>query len=58
MDPTTTQPAPNVMPVAPIGVVGVVGAGTMGAWTALWANRAGLRTTLVDAWGAGHPRAT
>ena len=36
----------------------VVGAGTMGAWTALWANRAGLRTTLVDAWGAGHPRAT
>jgi sarcosine oxidase len=36
----------------------VVGAGTMGAWTAFWANRAGLRTTLVDAWGAGHPRAT
>ena len=30
----------------------------MGAWTALWANRAGLRTTLVDAWGAGHPRST
>ena len=36
----------------------VIGAGTMGAWTAFWANRAGLRTTLVDAWGAGHPRAT
>lgn len=36
----------------------VIGAGTMGAWTALWANRAGLRTTLVDAWGAGHPRST
>ncbi|MGH2465438.1 MAG: NAD(P)/FAD-dependent oxidoreductase, partial [Candidatus Limnocylindrales bacterium] len=36
----------------------VVGAGTMGAWTAFWANRAGLRTTLVDAWRAGHPRAT
>ena len=36
----------------------VVAAGTMGAWTSLWANRAGLRTTLVDAWGAGHPRAT
>ncbi len=36
----------------------VVGAGTMGAWTAFWANRAGLRTTLIDAWGAGHPRAT
>jgi sarcosine oxidase len=36
----------------------VVGAGTMGAWTALWAQRAGRRTTLVDAYGAGHPRAT
>ena len=36
----------------------VVGAGTMGAWTAFWANRAGLRTTLVDAWEAGHSRAT
>ena len=35
-----------------------IGAGTMDAWTAFWANRAGLRTTLVDAWGAGHPRAT
>jgi sarcosine oxidase len=36
----------------------VVGAGTMGAWTALEARRAGWRTTLVDAYGAGHPRAT
>lgn len=36
----------------------VVGAGTMGAWTALWAARAGIATTLVDAWGAGNPRAT
>ncbi len=36
----------------------VVGAGTMGAWTAFWAGRKGLTTTLVDAWGAGHPRAT
>jgi sarcosine oxidase len=36
----------------------VVGAGTMGAWSALWAQRAGRRTTLVDAYGAGHPRAT
>ncbi len=36
----------------------VIGAGTMGAWTALWAGRAGLTTTLIDAWGAGHPRAT
>jgi glycine/D-amino acid oxidase-like deaminating enzyme len=36
----------------------VVGAGTMGAWTALWAQRAGRRTTLIDAYGAGHPRST
>ena len=36
----------------------VVGAGTMGAWTALHAVRAGWRTTLVDAFGAGSARAT
>ena len=36
----------------------VVGAGTMGAWTALHAARSGRDTTLVDAFGAGHPRAT
>lgn len=36
----------------------VVGAGTMGAWTALHARRAGLKTTLIDAFGAGHSRAT
>jgi sarcosine oxidase len=37
----------------------VVGAGTMGAWTAYWAQVAGgRRVTLLDAWGAGHPRAT
>jgi sarcosine oxidase len=36
----------------------VVGAGTMGAWTALHAVRGGRNTTLVDAYGAGHPRAT
>ena len=30
----------------------------MGAWTALRAQEAGLRTTLVDAYGAGHPRST
>ncbi len=36
----------------------VVGAGVMGAWTALRCRRAGWSTTLVDAWGAGHPRAT
>ena len=36
----------------------VVGAGTMGAWTALRTQRAGWSTTLIDAFGAGHPRAT
>ena len=38
--------------------VGVIGAGTMGAWTALRSQRAGWSTTLIDAFGAGHPRAT
>ena len=36
----------------------VVGAGVMGAWTALLARRAGHRTTLIDAFGAGNSRAT
>jgi sarcosine oxidase len=36
----------------------VVGAGTMGAWTAWHAMQSGRTTTLVDAYGAGHPRAT
>ena len=36
----------------------VVGAGVMGAWTALRARRAGWSTTLIDAFGAGHSRAT
>lgn len=36
----------------------VVGAGVMGSWTALRARRAGWSTTLIDAYGAGHPRAT
>jgi glycine/D-amino acid oxidase-like deaminating enzyme len=36
----------------------VVGAGTMGAWTALHAVRAGRSVLLVDAYGIGHPRST
>jgi len=36
----------------------VVGAGTMGAWTALQAVRWGRSVTLLDAYGAGSPRAT
>ena len=36
----------------------VVGAGAFGGWTALTLLRAGARVTLVDAWGAGHSRAS
>jgi sarcosine oxidase len=36
----------------------VIGAGTMGAWTALHAVRGGRKVVLVDAYGAGHSRAT
>ncbi len=36
----------------------VVGAGAFGGWTALALLRAGARVTLVDAWGAGHSRAS
>jgi glycine/D-amino acid oxidase-like deaminating enzyme len=36
----------------------VVGAGVMGAWTALRARESGRGTALIDAYGAGHPRAT
>jgi glycine/D-amino acid oxidase-like deaminating enzyme len=46
----------------------VVGAGVMGAWTAFWAQAGGAglnegagggrSVTLLDAWGAGHGRAT
>jgi glycine/D-amino acid oxidase-like deaminating enzyme len=36
----------------------VVGAGVMGAWSALLAIRGGRQVMLLDAYGAGHPRAT
>jgi glycine/D-amino acid oxidase-like deaminating enzyme len=36
----------------------VVGAGAFGGWTALSLLRAGMRVTLVDAWGAGNARAS
>jgi glycine/D-amino acid oxidase-like deaminating enzyme len=36
----------------------VVGAGAFGGWIALALVRAGMRVTLVDAWGAGHSRAS
>lgn len=46
--------------MAPAGSadVVVVGAGVMGSWIALQARREGWRTTLIDAFGAGHSRAT
>lgn len=36
----------------------VVGAGVFGGWTALHLLRQGASVTLVDAWGAGNPRAS
>jgi len=36
----------------------VIGAGAFGGWTALTLLRAGMRVTLVDAWGAGNSRAS
>ena len=38
--------------------VAVVGAGAFGGWTALNLRRAGMRVTLLDAWGAGNARAS
>jgi len=38
--------------------VAVVGAGAFGGWTALNLRRAGLKVTLLDAWGAGNARAS
>ncbi len=36
----------------------VIGAGVFGAWTAWTLKQAGLRVALVDAYGAGHARAS
>jgi glycine/D-amino acid oxidase-like deaminating enzyme len=36
----------------------VVGAGAFGGWTALALREAGARVTMVDAYGAGNPRAS
>ena len=50
--------------IARLGIPGsrehvvVVGAGAFGGWTALALLRAGMRVTVVDAWGAGHSRAS
>jgi len=54
--------APFVSRLGALGLrqdhVVVVGAGAFGGWTALALLRAGMRVTLVDAWGAGHSRAS
>jgi sarcosine oxidase len=42
----------------PSSDLAVVGAGVMGGWIALEAQREGRQTTLIDAFGTGHPRAT
>ena len=38
--------------------VAVIGAGVFGCWTAEHLRRAGVRVTLVDAWGPAHARAS
>ncbi len=48
----------GAIPPAGSADVVVVGAGVMGSWIALEARREGWRTTLIDAFGAGHARAT
>lgn len=45
-------------PVADGRRVVVIGAGAFGGWTALALQRRGAHVTLVDAWGAGHSRAS
>jgi monomeric sarcosine oxidase len=38
--------------------IAVIGAGVFGAWTASHLHRAGQSVLLLDAWGAGHSRAS
>jgi monomeric sarcosine oxidase len=38
--------------------IAVIGAGVFGAWTASHLHRAGQSVVLMDAWGAGHSRAS
>jgi sarcosine oxidase len=38
--------------------IAVIGAGVFGAWTASHLHRAGQSVVLLDAWGAGHSRAS
>ena len=50
--PARAATAPRIHDVA------VVGAGVFGAWTAWSLKRAGLDVVLIDAYGAGHARAS
>jgi glycine/D-amino acid oxidase-like deaminating enzyme len=43
---------------SPTPHVAVIGGGAFGGWTALHLLRQGARVTLLDAWGAGHARAS
>ena len=56
-------PAASVLALRPIRTqsrdhIVVIGAGAFGGWTALALLRAGMRVTLIDAWGAGNSRAS
>jgi glycine/D-amino acid oxidase-like deaminating enzyme len=51
-----TAPKPAAQPA--IYDVAVIGAGVFGAWTAWHLKKAGLSMLLVDAYGAGHARAS
>ena len=65
--PTAAEPDP-LDGTPPASDVVVVGAGVMGSWTAWFARAGGAgpdgrhggnrSVTLIDAWGAGHPRGT
>ncbi|MBA2569891.1 MAG: FAD-dependent oxidoreductase [Chloroflexi bacterium] len=49
--------APAVSPARNVDLA-VIGAGVMGSWTAYLARQGGRTVALLDAYGAGHPRAT
>lgn len=56
--PPSTFLRPNLATLSRSAHAVVVGAGAFGGWTALSLLRAGLKVTLVDAWGAGNSRSS
>lgn len=56
--PPTTFLRPNLPRLSHTAHVVVVGAGVFGGWTALSLLRAGVKVTLVDAWGPGNSRSS